>query len=179
MEPDLAPDLALGPGNVAREDVDGGGRRRGRSARARFQSAPGVQLNGAAQLEEVAGGVRVAVTLEMSRRGLHGTHIHERGDCNDIRHESMGDHFAPDGRPHGLPGYAPHHLGDLGNLVIHKSGEGKLEITVPAATLQPGGRRSLLGRAIVVHERRDRGARSQPAGDSGQPIACAVIEPGA
>lgn len=177
MEPDLAPDLALGPGNVAREPAADAGARRGRAAHARFQPAPGVQLNGAARLEEVEGGVRVNVTVETPQRGSHGTHIHEKGDCSDIPGQSMGAHFAPDGRPHGLPGYVPHHLGDLGNLTVHKAGEGELEITIPAATLAAEGARTLLGRAIVIHEKRDQGARNQPAGASGRPIACAVIVP--
>jgi Cu-Zn family superoxide dismutase len=175
MEPNLAPDVARGPGSVGREGA--AAQRSGRTARARFQAAPDVQLNGSAELEEIAGGVRVTVSVETPRRGSHGTHVHEKGDCSDIPGESMGGHFAPDGRPHGLPGYRSHHLGDLGNLTVHKSGEGELEIEVPAATLEPGGPRSLLGRAIVIHAKRDEGARKQPAGASGPPIACAVIEP--
>lgn len=50
------------------------------------------------------------------------------------------------------------------------------DYTVPRATLAQGGELSLIGRAIVIHEKRDEGRRSQPSGDSGPPVACAVIE---
>lgn len=143
---------------------------------AEFQGAPGVSIEGRAELEEVAGGVRIVVDVDRALSpGAHGLHVHEKPDCSDIPAKSMGGHFAPNGHQHGLPGFAKHHLGDLGNLKINKYGGGELEITVPYATLERGGSHSYLGRALVIHEGEDKGQRSQPAGDSGKPIACAVI----
>ena len=152
-------------------------KRQGRTARARFEPAPGMKVEGSARLEEVEAGVHITVDVERHLRpGAHGLHIHERPDCSDIPGKSMGAHFAPDGRQHGLPGFAEHHLGDLGNLTIHGDGGGELEITVPRETLKEGGELSLVGRALVIHQKRDEGRRSQPSGDSGPPVACAVIE---
>ena len=166
---------AVKPENKAREE--GAAERRGRTASARFAPAPGTKVTGAARLEEVEGGVHITVEVERDLSpGAHGVHIHEKPDCSDIPGKSMGAHFAPDGKQHGLPGFAEHHLGDLGNLTVHAGGGGELEITVPRATLKDGGELSLVGRALVIHQKRDEGRRSQPAGDSGPPIACAVIE---
>lgn len=153
----------------------GSGKRNGRTATAEFTSLPNVELEGSAKLEEVEGGVRIKVSVEHPKMGVHGVHIHEKADCSDIAGKSMGGHFAPDGKQHGLPGFAAHHLGDLGNLTVQKFGKGELELTVPHATLEEGGSHSFLGRAVVIHAKRDEGRRAQPAGDSGKPIACAPI----
>jgi Cu-Zn family superoxide dismutase len=88
----------------------------------------------------------------------------------------MGEHFAPDEKQHGIPGTSgAHHLGDLGNLTIDKDGDGELELTVAKANLREHDPLSFLGRAVVIHEKRDEGG--QPSGNSGKPIACAVIKP--
>ena len=166
---------AVKPEQEAR--AEGSAERRGRTASARFAGAPGIEVAGAARLQEVEGGVHITVDVERDLSpGAHGLHIHEKPDCSDIPGKSMGAHFSPDDKQHGLPGFAEHHLGDLGNLTVNKSGGGELEITVARATLKDGDELSLVGRALVIHQKRDEGRRSQPSGDSGPPIACAVIE---
>ena len=109
--------------------------------------------------------------------GVKGIHIHQKPDCTDIPNKSMGDHFAPDVKEHGMPDSAAHHLGDLGNITIDKDGDGELKIKLAKANLLHGDALSLLGRAIVIHEKNDEGAAKQPSGNSGKPIACAVIKP--
>lgn len=161
--------------NIEQVGRTGAGKREGRTATAEFKSLPGVKLKGSAELEEVEGGVRVKVSVEHPKLSVHGVHVHEKADCSDIAGKSMGGHFAPDGKQHALPGFAPHHLGDLGNMTVHKFGKGELEITVPHATLEEGGSHSFLGRSLVIHADQDEGRRAQPAGDSGKPIACAPI----
>jgi len=101
------------------------------------------------------------------------------GEVYDARHEkcrgkSMGEHYAGESPQHGLPTEPEHHLGDLGNIEIGQNGEGNLVIVVPGANLDSGSERSFVGRAIVVHESRDLG--TGPSGESGAPIACAVIK---
>jgi Cu-Zn family superoxide dismutase len=89
----------------------------------------------------------------------------------------MGGHFAPGGEEHALPSETTaRHLGDLGNLVVGEDGNGKLDITVIGANLKPGDTKSLLGKALVVHDGPDSGRAAQPSGASGSPIACGVIE---
>lgn len=142
-------------------------------AEADFKSAPQMKVDGDAELEEVAGGVKIKIEVENAPTGQKGIHIHEKDDCSDIPNKSMGEHFAPTMPKHGLPGSAEHHLGDLGNITIDKDGNGKLEITVAGANLKAGDPLSFLGKSIVLHESSDKGTGA--SGDSGKPIACAPI----
>jgi Cu-Zn family superoxide dismutase len=144
-------------------------------ATAVFVAGPGVALAGEAQLKQTPQGVRVAVEVDRGPGGEKGIHIHQKGDCSDIPNKSMGEHFAPEGHPHGLPSFPEHHLGDLGNIDITPTGSGMIDIVVPGANLQPGSADSLLGKAIVIHESNDKGTGT--SGDAGKPIACAVITP--
>jgi superoxide dismutase, Cu-Zn family len=145
----------------------------GRDAEATFKSVPQMKVEGDADLEEVAGGVRLSIEVEHAPPGQKGIHIHQTDNCSDIANKSMGEHFAPTMPKHGLPGAAEHHLGDLGNITIEQNGEGKLDITVAGANLKPGDPLSFIGRSIVLHESNDKG--TGPSGDSGKPIACAPI----
>ena len=150
---------------------EGTGRRL--EAEAKFQSVPEMKIEGDAELEEVAEGVRIEVEVEHAPAGQKGIHIHQTDNCSDIANKSMGEHFAPTSTQHGLPGAPQHHLGDLGNITIGQNGEGKLEITVAGANLKPNDPLSLIGKSIVIHESNDKG--TGPSGDSGKPIACAPI----
>lgn len=147
-------------------------------ARLRAVFQPVEDSNAAGEAELVAGpdGVRISAVIRNAPPGPKGIHVHETGDCSAPRDDSMGSHFEPAENPHGLPGEAgPRHLGDLGNIEIDEFGNGRLEITVAGANLQPGDPHTFRGRALILHEGRDVGASSQPSGDSGDPIACAVI----
>lgn len=143
-------------------------------ARATFQAAPGVPLAGEADLKQVAVGVQVNVRLTRGPSGLKGIHVHEKGDCSDIPGKSMGGHFALAGQSHGFPDADRHHLGDLGNVEINEDGTANFSITALEATLIPGDAKSFLGKAIVIHEKRDQGTGE--SGESGKPIGCAIIE---
>ena len=48
--------------------------------------------------------------------GLHGFHIHEKGDLSD-NCAGAGGHYNPAGKNHGAPGAEDRHVGDLGNIV--------------------------------------------------------------
>ena len=142
-------------------------------AQADCESAPGVVIAGQAEFIPTQDGVLAKVTIENAPPGVHGIHVHQKGDCSDIPGKSMGEHFAPAGNPHGLPGQPAHHLGDMGNVNVDAQGKGELEIELKDAKLDDGPT-SLLGKALVLHEKEDIGA--QPSGDSGTPIGCAVIQ---
>ncbi|MGC4066784.1 MAG: superoxide dismutase family protein [Polyangiaceae bacterium] len=145
-----------------------------REAEGDFEAAKGYKLKGEAEFKEVAGGVAVKIEVTNGPPGRRGIHIHEKPDCSDIPGKSMGEHFNPASKPHALPATAERHLGDLGNIDIDKDGKGKLELTVPHANLKENDPMSYLRRAVVIHEAEDKG--TQPSGDSGKPIACAVIK---
>jgi Cu-Zn family superoxide dismutase len=144
-----------------------------KEAKAEFKTVKGMKLSGEAKFEQVPGGLRITVEVDDAPPGMKGVHIHQKGDCSDIEGKSMGEHFAPMSKKHGLPSASEHHLGDLGNIQIEKDGEGKLEITVMGANLEKGDPMSFLGKAIVIHQGRDVG--TQPSGGSGKPLACGVI----
>jgi Cu-Zn family superoxide dismutase len=139
-----------------------------------IKAREGESLDGDVKLEQFSGGVRVTVKVEHAAPGLHGVHVHQKGDCSDIPGKSMGEHFAPTGHQHGLPGAPERHFGDLGNIAVAQDGTGVLDITIPDANLTKDDRLSLLGKALVIHRTEDKGVGK--SGGSGDPIACAVIE---
>lgn len=151
--------------------------RDGREAEADIEPAKGMKLKGEVELKETSDGVEIEAKIKDASPGMHGFHIHEKGDCSDLPGESMGAHFNPDGKDHMLPHEGDaRHLGDLGNIEVGDDGKGEVKFTLKGASLQEGHSHSLLGRSFVVHERKDLGQEKQPAGDSGAPIACGVIK---
>lgn len=67
-----------------------------------------------------------------------------------------------------------HHLGDMPNILADENGFSRINVAILGATLRDGSANDLVGRSVVVHEKRDDYV-SQPAGDSGERIACGVI----
>ena len=107
--------------------------------------------------------------------GEHGFHIHEFGDLSNGC-ESAGGHYNPDGVNHGDINKG--HVGDLGNIVANKSGVANVRIAAKRVTLR--GERSIVGRAVVVHEDKDdlgKGGdtESLKTGNAGDRLACGVI----
>jgi Cu-Zn family superoxide dismutase len=119
-------------------------------------------------------GVRVAGEVRGLAPGSeHGFHIHEKGDCGDNGNAS-GGHFNPAGGTHGKFGAAGSHAGELPSLVADASGVARFSVDVHTISLVDGAANNVVGRALVVHRDRD-DFTSQPAGNSGPRIACAVI----
>jgi Cu-Zn family superoxide dismutase len=75
---------------------------------------------------------------------------------------------------HGGPSAEVRHLGDLPNVQADASGMASISTTIAGATLHDGGAHDLIGKALIVHAKRDDYA-TQPSGDSGDRIACGVI----
>lgn len=119
-------------------------------------------------------GVRVAGEVRGLPPGTeHGFHIHEKGDCGDNGNAS-GGHFNPAGGTHGKYGAPGSHGGELPSLVADASGVARFSVDDHAISLTPGADNNVIGRALVVHRDRD-DFTTQPAGNSGPRIACAVI----
>ncbi|MBS0429898.1 MAG: superoxide dismutase family protein [Proteobacteria bacterium] len=118
-------------------------------------------------------GVRVAGEVRGLTPGEHGFHIHEKGDCGDNGNAS-GGHFNPTGGTHGKFGAAGSHAGELPSLVAGADGTARFSVDVHAISLTDGAANNVVGRALIVHRDRD-DYTSQPAGNSGPRIACAVI----
>lgn len=125
-------------------------------------------------------GVTVQVTVEgflAAAAGAHGIHIHTVGACSPD-FAAAGSHFNPTTMQHGLDNPAGPHAGDLPNLEVDADGNGTLEATTALVTLEDGDN-SLFdsdGSALVIHAAPD-DMVTDPSGNSGDRIACGVIEP--
>ena len=145
-------------------------------------TAPLVRSDGA-----VIGAVRVyqeptGVMLRIDANGLpagqHGVHVHTAGRCDRPGFTTAGPHWNPTQRQHGHQNPAGYHTGDLGNLGVGANGRLLAGVLVPGAS-QFGGpagpaMRDADGSALVIHARAD-DQRTDPSGNSGDRIACAVL----
>jgi superoxide dismutase, Cu-Zn family len=119
-------------------------------------------------------GVRVAGEVRGFAPGTeHGFHIHEKGDCANNGNAS-GAHFNPTGGIHGKFAAPGSHAGELPSLVADASGVARFSVDIPSISLTEGAANNVVGRTLVVHRDRD-DFTTQPAGNSGPRIACAVI----
>lgn len=120
-------------------------------------------------------GVRVAGEVSgLAPRTEHGFHIHEKGDCG-ADGNAAGGHFNPAGGIHGKFAAAGSHAGELPSLVADGSGVARFSVDDHSISLTEGAANNIVGRALVVHRDRD-DFTTQPAGNSGPRIACALIK---
>lgn len=147
----------------------------GPAAVAQLRGAPGTNVSGTVSFFPAEGDqVRVVVEVRGVSPGAHGIHIHENGECVAPDFKSAGDHFNPTGAPHGCPPGESRHVGDFNNVRVREDGTGTLEITTPLVSL--AGPSSVVGKAVILHQGAD-DCTSQPSGQSGDRIACGVIQP--
>jgi Cu-Zn family superoxide dismutase len=104
--------------------------------------------------------------------GKHGFHVHEFGDLTKSDGMSTGGHYDPDhGKTHGKPSAEKRHVGDLGNITADESGKAVIKMKDTVISLH--GPHSIVGRAIIVHEKED--DYSQPVGNAGKRYGAGVI----
>ncbi|MGG0670850.1 superoxide dismutase family protein [Sporosarcina koreensis] len=133
---------------------------------------------GTVELTEEEDALRVMVDAKDLPEGLHGFHFHEKGVCEAPDFESAGGHFNPTEASHGLDHEGGSHAGDLPNLEVGPDGTAKEEFFVENLTLLAGEENSLFhegSTAVVIHAEADDG-KTQPSGNSGDRIACGVVE---
>ncbi len=133
--------------------------------------------HGLVQFSDIRQGVRVDVSVIGLPPGKHGFHVHSVGKCDPPDFASAGGHFNPNATKHGLENREGPHAGDLPNLVVGDDGKAKTFFVNVFLSLNPAASNSLLkpgGAAIVVHADPDDG-KTDPAGNSGNRIACGVI----
>lgn len=174
LAPAFAPALALAlalPAGTARAQADAP-----ETAAASFVDADG-ETSGTARLSALPGG---GVLIRIEVNGLPedawvAFHIHETGSCDAAtHHESAGGHFNPGGKDHGYLAANGPHAGDMPNQYVPADGTLRAEVFNPAVTLGDG-ETGISGRALMIHAEAD-DYRSQPSGDAGARLACAVIE---
>ncbi|MGH7542972.1 MAG: superoxide dismutase family protein [Gemmatimonadota bacterium] len=148
----------------------------GSTARADIRDAQGNSL-GVVDLEDTDFGVTLSGALTGLSLGEHGFHVHEVGLCEPPAFESAGGHFAPAGRRHGFHDPDGPHAGDLRNLMVSEDGSATVDMADSLVTLRRGASALLDGdgSALVVHADPD-DYRSQPSGNSGDRVACGLIE---
>ncbi|HEX8429767.1 MAG TPA: superoxide dismutase family protein [Longimicrobium sp.] len=119
--------------------------------------------------------VRMSVRATGMPAGTHGAHLHEAGMCDAPQFTTAGPHLNPTMRQHGMRNPRGPHFGDLPNLVVGANGTGSLDATV-AGSLTAGVAPifDANGTAFVVHATAD-DMVTDPSGNSGARIACAVI----
>ena len=134
---------------------------------------------GTANLREAAGGVVIQLQVKGLSPGLHAIHVHAVGKCEAPAFDSAGGHFNPAQKKHGLKNPDGPHAGDLPDVYVATSGSGRYEVLTDGITLKPGTI-SIFdadGSALVIHASADDNM-SDPAGNSGDRIACGVITTG-
>lgn len=124
---------------------------------------------GAVEMQQRSGGTYIRVEVQGLQPGEHGLHLHAIGKCEGPAFQSAGGHWNPVGKQHGHLNPLGAHLGDLPNLTVSANGRGRLVFLVNG---QVGGDAD--GTSLVVHAKPD-DYRTDPSGNSGDRIACAVL----
>jgi len=145
------------------------------AAKADLQPTAGNEARGTVEFYLAQPSMAINVEIAGLQPGGHGFHVHEHGDCAGTNAAAAGGHLNPNGTPHGDPQDADqrHHAGDLGN--VRAEADGTVKQWLRTRDLQLQGPAGIIGKAIVVHSGDD-DLKSQPSGESGEPIACGVIK---
>jgi Cu-Zn family superoxide dismutase len=132
------------------------------------------QTIGTVRAWQTAGGVTFRVIASGLPHGVHGVHVHAVGKCDPPDFASAGPHWNPTGKKHGMSNPAGPHAGDLPNVVVKANGVLGATLVLSAASMS-----SLIdadGAALVIHAAADDNM-TDPSGNSGARIACAVLQP--
>ncbi|MEO7392047.1 MAG: superoxide dismutase family protein [Ramlibacter sp.] len=138
------------------------------------QDTTGNATSGTVQFTQVGS----VVVVEGEVRGLkanaqHGFHVHEKGDCSSGDGMSTGGHFNPGSQQHGNAAAAMHHAGDLRSLQADASGVARFKFEANAISVGSGAA-NIVGKGLIVHRDAD-DYTTQPTGNAGPRLACAVI----
>lgn len=146
----------------------------GPTASAQLQPTRGNAASGEVRFTQQ--GDKVLVSGEV--RGLkpnaeHGFHVHEKGDCSSGDGMSTGGHFNPMGKMHGAHEGSEHHVGDLPSLKADAYGVARISFESSSISVGSGSS-DVVGHGLIVHRDPD-DFKTQPTGNAGPRLACAVI----
>jgi Cu-Zn family superoxide dismutase len=146
---------------------------KGPSAVANLEPTKGNDAKGTVTFTQDGDEVRVRVNVTGLKPGaVHGFHVHDKGDCSSGDGMSTGGHFNPTGKPHG-PQNGEHHAGDMPSLTADAYGNANTSFELHGVAIGLGAT-DLVGRGLIVHRDPD-DYKTQPTGNAGPRIACAVI----
>ena len=143
-----------------------------------WQMDAGGKAIGTVEMSEDASGLTLKVTAAGLPAGTHGVHLHEKGMCEGPKFESAGAHWNPMTKQHGRDNPMGAHLGDLANMDATDGAEATSTYQVAGVTMVGTGNAlaDADGTSLVVHAKAD-DYKTDPSGNSGDRIACAVLAP--
>ncbi|MGE8213377.1 MAG: superoxide dismutase family protein [Stenotrophomonas sp.] len=145
-------------------------------ATAQLQPTKDSTVAGTIQFHLVDGLLRASGDISgLKPNSEHGFHIHEKGDCSAPDGTSAGGHFNPGSSEHGSIEAPAHHGGDMPNIVADAQGNAHIDGPVASnVNVGKGDDFDIIGRGLIVHADPD-DYKSQPTGNAGARLACAVI----
>src|SRR4029079_2121163 len=146
-------------------------------AKGEFKTAAGESIGNVTLPQAPDGMVVVSASVRNLPPGNHGFHIHAVGSCSPT-FDAAGPHYNPISKQHGLENPNGAHAGDLPNLTVAANGTGTLMAKTSMVTITPGPTTifDTDGSAIIIHAFTD-DQKTDPTGNSGTRIACAVLQP--
>ena len=131
-------------------------------------------MKGVAQFYQAPQGVLIVTEMmglpsgnEECEKGIYALHIHEGASCTGNDKDPFANamtHYNPNKCGH------PYHAGDMPPL-FENDGYALTVFLTNRFRVE-----DVIGKTVIVHDKRD-DFTSQPAGDSGNKIACGTIEP--
>ena len=143
-----------------------------------IRMADGRQVGTVSMREENSATI-LSVSVNGIPQGTYGMHLHAVGKCEGPKFESAGSHWNPLEKQHGKNNPQGAHVGDLDNLEVGQAGSGGATITLGDIAVSSGLSPILDkdGASLVIHAKAD-DYRTDPSGNSGDRIACAVLGAG-
>lgn len=143
----------------------------------RIESKSGSNVSGTVTFTEENGEVMLKAELSGLTEGTHAMHLHENADCSAEDASSAGGHWNPTFEDHGEWGDEDgYHKGDIGNFDANAEGNATVEFSTDEWCIGcDDEKKNIIGKAVIIHDGVD-DYTSQPSGDAGTRIGCAVIK---
>lgn len=149
----------------------------GQEITVQMEPRSGSNVSGTVTFIEKNGEVTMTAELSGLSEGMHAIHLHENADCSAKDASSAGGHWNPTFEDHGEWGDANgYHRGDIGNFDVNSQGKGSITFTTDKWCIGCDDEtENILNKAVIVHDGAD-DYTSQPSGNAGTRIGCAVIK---